>query len=394
MGTGKDVSTEPHAPWVIVSGGVHRLGGTDRANFALTKFLLDKGVPVHVVTHQIDPELASREGAYIDLVPVPGKWGFAGERLLSAKGRQVARRVTASNPSARVVVNGGNCLWRDINWVHYVHHAWSRDGLSGSWVDGIKQRAVASSARSREASNLRSAKLIIANSELTRRHLIELLHVDPNVVHSLYLGNDWSPANDAERTAARHHFELPGRKVVVVFIGAIGHDHRKGHDVLWKAWQQLCSRPDWDANLIVAGEGRALPQWRESAATLGLCNRVRFLGFTDRIQALLAGADLLVSPVRYESYGLNVQEALCRGVPAIVSAGAGVAERYPANMKELLLPDPEDVDGLVRRMLLWRSNVEHWREQTLKLSKELSEYTWRDMAEHFYSLASAPSRTW
>ena len=31
---------------------------------------------------------------------------------------------SADDPLARVVVNGGNCAWPDINWVHAVHAAW------------------------------------------------------------------------------------------------------------------------------------------------------------------------------------------------------------------------------------------------------------------------------
>src|SRR5437667_7458649 len=93
-------------------------------------------------------------------------------------------------------------------------------------------------------------------------------------------------------------------------------------------------------------------------------NRVRFLVFTEEVHELLVAADLLVSPVRYESYGLNVQEAICCGVPAIVTASAGVAERYSADLRELLLPDPENANDLAMRLLRWRSSIEAFRRQT------------------------------
>ena len=117
-------------------------------------------------------------------------------------------------------------------------------------------------------------------------------------------------------------------------------------------------------------------------------DRVRFLGFSDQIPDLLAAADLLVSPVRYESYGLNVQEALCRGVPAIVSAGAGVAERYPSQLRDLLLRDPEDVNDLINRMFMWRSRMDHWTQRVSEFSNELRAYSWRNMAERFYGFAT------
>ena len=113
---------------------------------------------------------------------------------------------------------------------------------------------------------------------------------------------------------------------MAVFIGSIGHDRRKGCDVLLEAWRRLCSDPQWDVDLVVAGSGSALGMYREQVSQWKLQDRIRMLGFCDRVRDLLAAADLLVSPVRYEAYGLNVQEAICRGVPAIVSSAAGVAE--------------------------------------------------------------------
>jgi glycosyltransferase involved in cell wall biosynthesis len=179
----------------------------------------------------------------------------------------------------------------------------------------------------------------------------------------------------------------PAERPLVFFIGAIGYDNNKGLDTLLSAWSRLCFHAAWDADLVVIGDGRALPRWRSFAAKSDFAGRVRFLGFSDRIPDLLAAADLLVSAVRYESYGLNVHEALCRGVPAIVSAGAGVAERYPSYLRDLLLPDPEDIEDLVTRMLTWRSNVPYWQERVGDFSKELRTYSWRDMAERIYELA-------
>jgi len=180
----------------------------------------------------------------------------------------------------------------------------------------------------------------------------------------------------------------PINRPIVAFIGAIGYDNNKGLDTLLRAWHALCRRSEWDADLIIAGDGRALPQARRAVAQSEFRDRVRFLGYTNRVPELLAAADLLVSPVRYESFGLNVQEALCRGVPSIVSKGAGVAEIYPLNLRDLLLPDPENVDDLVNRVFAWRARLEYWREQVTTFSSDLRKYSWRDMAERFYEIAT------
>jgi glycosyltransferase involved in cell wall biosynthesis len=149
----------------------------------------------------------------------------------------------------------------------------------------------------------------------------------------------------------------------------------------------------WDALLLVAGGGRGLGAWRARVAEAGLAESVRFLDFSERLGEVLAACDLLVSPVRYEAYGLNVHEAVCRGVPALVSRGAGVAERYPASLKEMLLPDPEDAADLVARLRRWRGSIEIWKESFAPLAVQLSRRSWSDVAADLVSLAEGqPAR--
>jgi glycosyltransferase involved in cell wall biosynthesis len=116
---------------------------------------------------------------------------------------------------------------------------------------------------------------------------------------------------------------------------------------------------------------------------------VRLLGFTDRVFDVLAAADLLVSPVRYEPYGLNVQEAVCRGVPALVTACAGVTEQYPANLADMVLPDPEDWRDLAARLRRWHADRQGWRDRFRPLGAALRAHTWRAMAEQLVGLAEA-----
>jgi len=81
--------------------------------------------------------------------------------------------------------------------------------------------------------------------------------------------------------------------------------------------------PGWDARLVVVGTGASLPSWRARTVEEGLGDSITFLGFRNDVPDVLAACDLLVSPTRYEAYGLNVQEALCTGLPAIVQRRGG-----------------------------------------------------------------------
>lgn len=363
----------------------------DKANAALAGCLVEQDVPVHLVAHQVDPELAGHPLATVHLAPRPAGAVLLGEWYLEKYGRQVARQVTARCPEARVVVNGGNCRWGDINWVHCVHHAWPcADEEAPVWFK-LKNRLAKTVARQRERASLRGARLVIANSERTRQDLITHLRLGEDRVKKVYLGADpaWGQATGEERRAARAWLNVPEQLPLIAFVGALGYDQNKGLDTLLAAWEKLRSQTDWRAHLVVAGGGQAVAHWRARVARAGAADQIRLLGFSDRVADLLAAADLLVSPARYEAYGLNVREAICRGVPALVSGRAGVAEHYPPELAGMILPDAEDADALAARLLQWRSKVAYWKDRFLPLADKLRSYTWADMARQIVAWAEA-----
>jgi glycosyltransferase involved in cell wall biosynthesis len=106
---------------------------------------------------------------------------------------------------------------------------------------------------------------------------------------------------------------------------------------------------------------------------------MQFLGFRRDMPAVFAACDVLIHPARYEAYGLGVHEALCRGLPAIVTATAGVAERYPADLDSLLLQDPESVSALTDRLACWRGD-KTIAERVAAFGARLRARTWDHMA--------------
>ena len=387
-------SSDTPAPWVLVAGGFHRKGGMDRANLALAEYLLEQNIPIHVIAHQVEACLAKHPLAEVRLVPLPLGSYMLGQFPLGFHGRRTARRILKKLPRAQVVVNGGNCIWPGINWAHYIHQAWPAAPPSGApWLFRMKGVLSGSLDRKNERAAFQCARLVITNSERTSREVIEYFGVDRSRVHTVYLGTDpdWVLVTGAERAASRRSLEIPESRAVALFVGALGYDNRKGFDVLFRAWKELCTRSDWDVDLLVAGTGPALPMWRTSIQQAGLGGRIRLLGFSDQVKSVLAAADVLVSPVRYESYGLNVQEAICRGIPAMVSASAGVAEHYESDFAPMLIPDPEDTGNLVQRLLAWRMRMEEWKARFQPFGDRLRSRSWRDTAVDIVSIANSGS---
>jgi len=369
---------------VLISGDFVRTGGMDMPNFAVAHELAECGVSVQLVAFRIADELAKHPNVRWCRVPKPLRSYSLGLPLLDHLGRKAARKCLANG--GRVIVNGGNCQVGDVNWVHYVHAAY-RASASTSLLRRAQQTLTHRLSLEQERSALHKARVIIVNSERTRCDLTEKLGVDDALIRTVYYGIDaerFSPPSEERRRRLRTQLGLPDRPQVA-FVGALG-DRRKGFDTLFDAWSSLCRDPTWECDLIVVGRGAELPRWQQRACDGGIQDRIRFLGFRSDVPDVLAACDALVAPTRYEAYGLGVQEALCTGLPALVSASAGVAERYPAALAELLLDDPDDAAKLEASLRNWRRHHERLREATCALGAVLRQRTWQVMAAEVRSV--------
>jgi glycosyltransferase involved in cell wall biosynthesis len=355
----------------------------DKANYQLAWHLADRlGREVYIVAHSVAEPLASHPLVRAQLVRRPFGRHVLGSFFLNRAGRQKAAELTRACPSARVVVNGGNCCWSDANWVHMVHHACPCVDSGTPWWFRTKNRLTHQRNLRRERAALQCSRVVLANSARTRDEVLAHFALAAERVHVVYLGVDaghYGQASPQERATARNTFGLDNNHLVFLFVGALGYDRRKGFDTLLTAFKQLQVRFSRTPVLLAAGGG-ALDHWRGMAASMGLADHVRFLGHTDCIPTLLSAADILVSPVRHEPYGLNVHEALCRGVPAIVSKTAGVAERYPAELHDLLLLDPENATDLAERLCRCAAQLEEYRRRVAALGTTLRARTWDHVA--------------
>jgi glycosyltransferase involved in cell wall biosynthesis len=373
-------------PYLLVSGDFVHTGGMDMANFALARYLAEAGNEVHLVAHTVAKDLIERPNVIFHRVPKIANSYMLGGPLVDHKGRGLAAQIKARG--GRVIVNGGNCQFGDINWVHYVHAAY-KPYFGKHSLRSFKSYLTHSRALANERNALQSARIVIVNSDRTRRDVTERLRIPAERVHKVYYGIDaqrFQPLmNSDRRKITEDIFKLPAHRPVVIFIGALG-DRRKGFDTLFEAWDLLCRDRNWDVNLVVIGAGAELPAWHARSVSLGLESRIRFLGFRKDVQALLTACDALIAPTRYEAYGLAVQEALCCGLPSLVSRGAGVAERYPPALQELIIPDPESAIALVERIRLWRNEEKRLRSVTRSFSDELRAHSWEQMAAQFVNL--------
>jgi glycosyltransferase involved in cell wall biosynthesis len=106
-----------------------------------------------------------------------------------------------------------------------------------------------------------------------------------------------------------------------VYVGQL--IERKNVGSLIRAFATVSSK----ATLDIAGDGVEMPELIALARSLGISDRVRFLGFLEEpeVVRLLARTHTLVLPSTEEVYGFTALEGFVAGLQVIVSEPAGIA---------------------------------------------------------------------
>ena len=139
---------------------------------------------------------------------------------------------------------------------------------------------------------------------------------------------------------------------------------RKGFDLLLQLWEERAPL----AHLAVVGDDERLGRYRAWAARLN--GRVHVLGARPDVERWLAAADVLLAPSRQEAFGNVGLEALAAGVPVVTSRRSGVAELIDGPLAELLLDEPDDLDGLARAIAVaLQPGRDAWRESARRIAE-------------------------
>ena len=148
--------------------------------------------------------------------------------------------------------------------------------------------------------------------------------------------------------------------------------------------------------LVIAGRGTMTEQFKDRAAEAGLGDAVEFLGWMPdhELRGLIAAADTVIVPSRYEPFGLVALEAAALGAPVVVADTGGLTEIADNGRVALTFPrnDAEGLAAAVTRVLT-DSNVTQQRNKTAQQAlvetypwtrvAALTEQVYRDAATDF-----------
>lgn len=140
---------------------------------------------------------------------------------------------------------------------------------------------------------------------------------------------------DVSSFPLREYSSRPRRVAMVACLR-----EEKRIDVLIAAVPRILERHP-DAEFMIVGEGQCRAGLTAQAQSLGVADRVRFLGHRDDVPAVLAEADLFVLPSRSEAFPNSVMEAMAAGLPVVGSAVGGIPELVDDGRTGYLVPPGE-----------------------------------------------------
>ncbi|MDQ6929258.1 MAG: glycosyltransferase family 4 protein [Candidatus Eremiobacteraeota bacterium] len=160
----------------------------------------------------------------------------------------------------------------------------------------------------------RRARRIVVDSAFSRGELLEFLGTECDRASVVYPG------------VARDYCALVRRPDEPAFILAVGTvEARKNLAVVVRALADLAP----DVRLVVAGPPTPYQaHCKHIASALGVSERIDWRGYVSRkeLLALYARAAVAVVPSTYEGFGYAAAQAMCAGVPLLVSNASSLPE--------------------------------------------------------------------
>jgi glycosyltransferase involved in cell wall biosynthesis len=363
----------------IITHKVKRGDGQGRVNYEVAKEAIRRGHHLILLASEVAPELEKDHKVNWMAIPVKRFPTELIRNFIFAKKSADWLRKNRSSIDL-VKVNGAiSMATADVNAVHFVHNSWLRSPVHISRnrrdLYGLYQWLFTALNARWEKQAFQTAKIVVAVSEKVAQELVNI-GVPRSRIRVIVNGVDLQEF--APGVASRQKLGLPENVTLALFAGDI-RTPRKNLDTVLHA---LAKVPD--LHLVVVGntEGSPFPQL---AASLGLNERVHFVGYRRDIAEIMRAVDLFVFPSRYEACTLVLLEALASGLPVITATATGGAELVTPECG-VVLPDSDDTDALAAALLSLVSERILMQQMGQAARSVAEQHSWTTMAQTYVDL--------
>lgn len=300
----------------------------------------------------------------------------------STAGTARARRFLAERPDA-ISICHNNVMAGDVYVNHGIVLASMRARGQSAWRMARNPFHVFTHLRDRIRYRGRTHRVVVALSRAEADDLVRTygrvrarLEVIPNGVDL----DRFRPPSPTERMAARTRLGLGEEERVALFIG---HEFdRKGLTFAIRGLRHA----EGVLLLIVGGSDDIIAAANEEAKSVGVGERVLFLGPRYNLRPYLAAADLFVLPSAYEANALVVLEALASGLPVVTTRVGFAPEVVVDGVNGFLVErDPHEVGERMQQLAdLSDDELAGYRSHA---RSSVEPYSWRAAARRYLDLA-------
>jgi glycosyltransferase involved in cell wall biosynthesis len=231
------------------------------------------------------------------------------------------------------------------------------------------------------------AAVMVAVSEDIKRFVVERAGVSASRVRVVHNGIDAvRPVSAEERARLRTDLGIRDGERVVAVVGSLY--GVKGHQYLLQGAPVVLETCP-STVFLIAGRGDCGAALKEQARSLGIDERVRFLGFRQDVSALLAICDVFVLPSLSEGLSIAILEAMAAAKPVVTTRVGGNPELVVDGETGILV-EPADARGLasaVTRILADPAEARRLGENGL--SRVRSRFTMGKMVREYEAIYDA-----
>lgn len=167
----------------------------------------------------------------------------------------------------------------------------------------------------------RRIDVLICNSAYVQQHMQRQLLFRPGKAVMIHKGMDPVWFKDISPVPRK----VLGIPEDAILVGCVANVRRiKGVPYLIKATCHL--DPELPVHILLIGSGMDSHPYMKLIRSSPLSDRIHILGFRSDVYAVIAACDIYIQPSLSESLSRSVMEAMCLGVPCIVSDVGGLLE--------------------------------------------------------------------
>ena len=319
------------------------------------KELLLQGHEIHLFARQWELGESWMDGVNVHEIKVPNKpsilrivaFAFLVKRRLKDESFDVVHSF-AKTVSQDVVSAGGGCAREWLRWKKKIFGSALRlaipfDSFSiKSHVDVMM-----------EQQGYLKTPVIIAVSQRVKDEILKNYDIPAERIKVVYYGVDLDRFHPRNVSSFRNEFRtshgISEDELLLLFLGS-GFT-RKGLRSLIESLGIL-AHDQWKQRgfrLVVVGQGRRR-RYQQLADSLGVSDKVIFVGPHEHPEQVCAAADLSVLPSYYEPFGCVHLEAMATGIPTVASRISGVSEILDHRSAGAIVEDPLNPEELAEKL--------------------------------------------